>query len=109
MQLGLRNIEGGLCRRLVARLDRALDILDEGAHAAQSRAVGRGALLGLPKTLLGGFVVRHWLSSKAGVRLISARAVMRQLRPINHGSRVVLEIGAAQAMDVRSTVLKSGL
>src|SRR5205085_2309724 len=83
MQLGLRNIEGGLRRRLIACLDRALDILDECAHAAQTRTVDHGALLGLPKTLLGGFVVRHRLSSKAGVRLISARAGMRQLRPIN--------------------------
>src|SRR5438105_10745 len=66
MQLGLRNIEGGLRRRLIACLDRALDILDECAHAAQTRTVDDGALLGLPKTLLGGFVVRHRLSSKGG-------------------------------------------
>src|SRR5947199_6562671 len=39
----------------------------------EASSADREAHRGQPKTLLGGFVVRHRLSSKAGVRLISAR------------------------------------
>src|SRR5215831_3830302 len=78
MQFRLREVEGRLRRRFVAGRDRALDILDVSAHTAQPRAVDHGALLGLPKALLGGFVVRHRLSSARETRLISARAAPRQ-------------------------------
>src|SRR5262249_20974420 len=47
---------GGL---LVARLDRLLDLLDRGAHAAAARVVRRRAALGLARALLGEFVTSH--------------------------------------------------
>ena len=78
MHFRLRDTERGLCRGLIAGRDRALDILDEGAHPAEPRTVDCGPFLGLPKTFFGRFMVRHGLSSATGVRLISARPVARQ-------------------------------
>ena len=66
MHLRLRDLERGLRGGLVAGLDRRLDLLDEGAHPAQPRAVGRGAFLGLAKPFLGGSMMRHAASSGSG-------------------------------------------
>src|SRR5438067_5719504 len=108
MQLGLRNIEGGLRHRLIACLDRALDILDECAHAAQTRTVDDGALLSLPKTLLGGFVVRHRLSQKRECGLYRRGPACVNCGPSTAAAWLPLEISGARPF-LKSAVLESGL
>src|SRR5438128_1733921 len=66
MQFGLGKPEGGLRLVPVAGRDRRLDLLDEGAHPAQPRAVDRGAFLSLAKPFLGGSMMRHAASSGSG-------------------------------------------
>ena len=51
MELGLREPEGRLCSRLVARCDRRLDLFHKGAHAAHAGAIDRRALGCLPDAL----------------------------------------------------------
>jgi hypothetical protein len=51
MQLGLRQPEGRLCRRLVARCDRRLDPFHKGAHPAHPRAIDGRTLGRLPDAL----------------------------------------------------------
>src|SRR2546427_13210601 len=66
MQFGLGKLESRLGSSLVAGFDRALDLLDEGAHAALPRTVHDRALLRLAQPFLGGFVMRHLARSKTG-------------------------------------------
>src|SRR5438477_12612782 len=66
MQFGFGETKRRLRGVLVAGFDRALDVFDEGAHAAQPGTVGRGAFFGLPKTFFGGFVMRHMPSEANG-------------------------------------------
>jgi len=51
MQLGLGQPEGRHCRRLVARLDRRLDLFHKSAHAAHPRAIDGRTLGRLPDAL----------------------------------------------------------
>ena len=51
MQLGLRQPEGRLRRRLIARCDGRLDLFHKGAHAAHPGAIGGRTLGRLPDAL----------------------------------------------------------
>ena len=51
MQLGLRQLEGRLCRRLVAGRDRRLDFFDKSAYAARPGAIDGRTLRRLPDAL----------------------------------------------------------
>ena len=59
MQLGLGRLQGCRRRRLVARGDSRLDLLDEASNAAHPRTVAERTARVAPDALLGGVMMRH--------------------------------------------------